>query len=534
MFTHLKKMTNTEKKVCILLAGILYKKGIRRVVVSPGSRNTPLIVAFSRQPGLEVFSVVDERSAAFIGLGMARASSQPVAICCTSGTAALNYGPAVAEAFYSSVPLIVITADRPADLVSRRAPQTIRQPGIYSGYIKDSTDIECEADSGCFGEYASERMAAVIDGALQGTPGPVHINVQLAAPLGRLTEQQCKETETLGCEPANEISCLPETDYRGHTFVFVGTGAHIRANLLERMAALPGAVVFAECYTGVTNITNICDNIVTNVDPTLTAGLHCKDAPLPDRVVKIGNSLLSQKYYDIFDRDAISVNNDTALSSLLPGDANVTDGFKAFWLSCSKEAHMAAREMAVNARWSQLVAIHDILEHSRGCNVQIGNGMSIRYAQLFDVSHTAGVGCNRGVSGIDGSASTAIGYAAASDRRTVLIIGDMSLQYDMGALATTFIPDNFTIFVMNNRGGGIFRYIDTTRHLPELEPLISGPVNLPVEGLAEAFGLRYIKADSRQALSAALAQAGSSRLIIDVITDSETDNKVLHKYYNSI
>ena len=530
LFTYYLKMTNTDKKICILLADTLYKKGVRKVVVSPGSRNTPLIVAFSRHPELEVYSVVDERSAAFIGLGMARAMAAPVAICCTSGTASLNYSPAVAEAFYSSVPLIVITADRPAELVERRAPQTIRQPGIYSGFIKDCVDIASEYDTDDLLCDTFANLSDILDDNFRDAPGPVHINVQLSAPLGHLTE--CDDYDLSGTETIKPgITTIEPSNYTGRTFIFVGTGANISNNLLEEAAWLPGVVVFAENYTMVQKTS---DSIIENVDATITASHHHGNLPQPDRIIKVGNSLVSKKYYELYDDDAIYVNDDASFASLLPYRYEGTDDFKSVWLSLSRDALSFSYELMRSGEWSQFVAVGEILQCCVGCNVQVSNGMSIRYTQLFDTRALYSVGCNRGVSGIDGSVSTAVGYAVASERQTVLITGDMSFQYDIGALFTPFIPDNFTIIVMNNRGGGIFRHIDTTRDLPECEKFIAGPLNVPVEGLAKTFGFRYMKVSSVQSLRQALSEIGKCRLIIDVTTDSEIDNKVLNTYYKSL
>lgn len=524
-------MTTTAKKVCVFLADTLFKRGVRRVVVSPGSRNTPLIVAFSRHPGLKVFSVVDERSAAFIGLGMARASARPVAVCCTSGTAGLNFGPAVAEAYYSSVPLIVITADRPAGLVARRAPQTIVQPGIYAGFIKSCVDIACEDGSDAFIRDAVSRMDSAVAMAAEGVRGPVHINVQLAAPLGQLAEFEPCDLDVVADAPYAVPSEFDKSKYAGRTFIFVGAGANVSKNILRQASELPGVVVFAECYTG---FAQTGDSIISNVGPALAAGLQRSGAPRPQRVIKVGNSLLSKTYYDRFDSEAICVNDDASLAALLPYGYAGGAYFKTYWSECSRKAYSDALRLAANAPWSQLKATDAVVSQCACCNVQISNGMSIRYAQIFDWRRAESVGCNRGVSGIDGSVSTAIGFAAVSERPTVLITGDMSFQYDMGALATNFIPDDFVIIVMNNRGGGIFRYIDTTRHLDELEPLISGPVNLPVEGLARAFGFGYRRADSVTRLLEALNDARASKMIIEVVTDTVTDCKVLNNYYNTI
>ncbi|MDE6288503.1 MAG: 2-succinyl-5-enolpyruvyl-6-hydroxy-3-cyclohexene-1-carboxylic-acid synthase, partial [Muribaculaceae bacterium] len=169
---------------------------------------------------------------------------------------------------------------------------------------------------------------------------------------------------------------------------------------------------------------------------------------------------------------------------------------------------------------------------SAGQHIELGNGMTVRYFQLMHLPQDVSVDCNRGVSGIDGSLSTAIGAACVSPRPVTLIIGDMGFQYDMSALATLFIPDNFRIIVINNSGGNIFRYIKNTRELPIMESYLASPVNVPVEQLARAFGFNYVKADSASSLEEAL-DLRLPRTIIEVVTNPVTDNKILTNYYKS-
>lgn len=186
-------------------------------------------------------------------------------------------------------------------------------------------------------------------------------------------------------------------------------------------------------------------------------------------------------------------------------------------------------------KWCQLGAMECILLRCKGCNLALSNGLTIRYAQLLDVNFLSGVTCNRGVSGIDGSTSTAIGYAAASETPTVLFTGDMSFQYDMGALACRFIPDDFKIVVFNNGGGGIFRYIKTSRELDELEEYLAGPVNAPVSALGRAFGFRCFSAGDFAELDSVLDDFMSSpRALLEVKTDSKDDIYTLNEYYKRL
>lgn len=168
-------------------------------------------------------------------------------------------------------------------------------------------------------------------------------------------------------------------------------------------------------------------------------------------------------------------------------------------------------------------------------NLHLSNGTSVRYAQLFDYSKANSVSCNRGVSGIDGCTSTAIGSACMSSMPTMLITGDMSMQYDIGALATTFIPRQFKIVVLNNGGGGIFRFIRSTRDLPELEKYFAAEVRLPLKKLAAAYGFKYISAENADELTAAmkkLVSSNTSPVILEIFTDGTVSANVFTEFFN--
>ncbi|MGM9860559.1 MAG: thiamine pyrophosphate-binding protein, partial [Muribaculaceae bacterium] len=183
-------MLNTDKKVCRKCSQLLSAYGVEYAIVSPGTRNAPMIFALNQNADINVYSVVDERSAAFIALGIATMQCRPVALVCTSGTAALNYAPAIAEAYYRNAPLVVITADRPADMIDRQRTQTIRQPGIYSNYIRYSCNIN--EDSDC------SEVDTCLKDCMTKLSGPIHINLQLREPLGNVIEVEDSKIDRAG------------------------------------------------------------------------------------------------------------------------------------------------------------------------------------------------------------------------------------------------------------------------------------------------------------------------------------------------
>lgn len=559
-----------------MIASLLAQHGVTDAVVSPGTRNAPLLVALDTHPGIESRMVVDERSAAFIALGMSIASGyRPVAIACTSGTAPLNYAPAVAEAYYRNCPLIVITADRPAQWIDQDDSQTIRQPGIYANYIKGTFDITTETDDPENLWHANRMINDAINLAVSEPAGPVHINVRLDDPLGavdyfegidpfgddsRVVERFIPEVPAIPLSPVyfQEIAMRLAPPVK----VLVLCGfmkpwgiEHLLGDLSRR----PNVVVMQEAQSNLHG----CGNFITGIDATLlttTAKERVEHAP--DIVITLGGSLTSRmvkswlrklpnmKHWsigshcsapDTFRHLALDIpyNPWGVLSVLLPlipkrNNSELTS-FKEFWLSKSVEGMKAAKEYAVQAPWSDFKAMSMVMSHiPHGWNLHFSNGTVVRYAQLFDYSDASTIECNRGVSGIDGCTSTAIGSAQVNEQPTMLITGDMCMLYDIGALACNFIPSTFKIVVLNNGGGGIFRFIKTTRSLDALERHFAGPINLPLAKLATAFGFKYYRADNESDLSVALKRLVSTSAtpaILEIVTDGKVSAEVLTNFF---
>lgn len=559
-------MLNTAKNTARNIATMLAEYGVRQVVVSPGSRNAPLLVAIEREKRLNARVVIDERSAAFIALGISLASgNQPVAVVCTSGTAPLNYAPALAEAFYRGVPLIAITADRPEEWIDQDDSQTIVQPGIFANFVKGECDIPVENGNPDQLWMINRKLNDVLSLATTGAPGPVHINVRLSDPLGKLTECEdekpriIRTVETGGISETDSISELAAVIKSGkRTMILCGfmPSDNGLSEALGYISAHTNTIVLHEAQSNL----KVRKEFIPNIDGTLTR-LEKTSANTPEIVVTLGGSLTSRmiKTYlrgvrdlthwsigvrdhsvDCFRRLAsrVSCSERTAieiLKNLLSeeGPQRETD-FKTAWERASEEALSEAEEMAAECPWSDFKAMEFILRLlPEGSNLQLSNGTAVRYTQLFNYSRAATIHCNRGVSGIDGCTSTAIGFAAMADSPTILITGDMSMQYDIGALATTFIPSNFKIIVLNNGGGGIFRFIDSTRHLPELEKYFVADVRLPLRQLSEAYGFNYFKAENIAELEKNYSNflaANNLPSILEIKTDGNLSAEILRQY----
>ncbi len=568
-------MRNTAKKVARMIASLLCAHGVKEAVISPGSRNAPLIVAVERHPRINTRVVIDERSAAFIALGMSNAAgSLPVALVCTSGTAALNYAPAIAEAFYRHAPLVVITADRPSEWIDQDDSQTIKQPGIYNNFIKGSFDIPVESDEPDRMWMINRTVNDAISLATDGLPGPVHINVRLADPLGDIEEIDDNDTygdearcinicgNSYQIDPASIASLSEQIKSPSKVLVLAGFMEPCGLDdALNRLAQQPNIVVMHEAQSNL----HKNNTFISNIDATLRyIGAELDERYTPDIVITLGGSLTSRmvkewlrrcpslKHWSIGVNDhaidcfrklalRLSVPPAIAMKALADGLENRQQAeileFKQYWLDAKIKSFELVEEWAQNSPWCDFKAVHSLLKAMpERYNLQLSNGTAVRYVQLFDYSKASRIDCNRGVSGIDGCTSTAIGAALMSRNPTVLITGDMSMQYDIGALACTFIPDNFKIVVLNNGGGGIFRFIRTTRNLEELQRDFVADVRLPLAKLSEAYGFNYYSAADESEFNHVITDFFEDNYrpsILEIVTDGEISASNLRKFFGT-
>lgn len=557
-------MNIQEKKAKNQLSSLLTRYGVRHAVLSPGSRNAPLLVALENNPKLTTHIVIDERAAAFIALGMAEAAKEPIAIVCTSGTAPLNYAPAVAEAYYRHIPLIVITADRPMEWIDQDDSQTINQSGIFSNFIKGSFDIPVDSEDNDRQWYVNRTINDALTLAMTPCAGPVHINIRISEPLfepgDKAVEANARvirhvaNNDTLSEDDLSELAA--KISKHKSVLVLAGFMGYDKAlvQAVSEISQLPQVVVMHEAQSNL----HSAGRYIANIDATL----RClpEDAPNPTLVITIGGSLTSRmiktrlrgieglehwsishsaRAIDCFRRLTMRIaSNPAATLSELSRRVKPCNesAFKSVWRSASKRAEQLAASYSAECEWSNFKAIHTLMGMiPAGYNLQLSNGTAVRYAQLFDYHHFSEIHCNRGVSGIDGCTSTAIGFATLSTKPTLLISGDMSFQYDLGAMATTFIPRNFKVAVLNNSGGGIFRFIPATRDLPQLERCFAGPINLPLEQLCQAFGFKYYKASSAEEMDKNVPvwlSDNQAPALLEIKTDPQTSATTLRNFFN--
>lgn len=559
-------MESSSKYAARQLAGLLTAHGVRRAVLSPGSRNAPLIVAIGRQSGIDAITVIDERQAAFMALGMSVASGEPVALVCTSGTALLNYAPAVAEAFYRKAPLIVISADRPAQWIDQDDSQTLPQPGALTSFVKHSYDIPADAEASADGRWLTNRLIndAMLT-ALHGRRGPVHINVRLDAPLG-LTGEYGDTIRTIGiAEPredltvarARELGC--ELASPRKVLIIAGFSAPSgRLNrAMNRLADLPNVAVMTE------SIANLHGpRLLGRIDMTMSALTDAERREmLPDTVITTGGAIVSRmvkewlRGSDVTTHWHVGLSHTTAdcfrhlrlrvemqpdiffqqlASSLQPHRTEST--YNARWHEIERRALASHTTYVDSIPWSDMRAFATIIPAiPHRWNVQLSNGTAIRYAQLFDCRHIHRSDCNRGVSGIDGCTSTAIGAAMVySNAPTLLISGDMSATYDVSALLSGHLTPRFKMIVMDNGGGGIFRFIGSTASLPEREQRFATPTTTPWRDIARGAGIAFFEADDESSLRSQwlhFAAENARPALMVVKTPGELSAEILQNYF---
>ena len=559
----------TDKVNCNITINILEQLGVCEAVCSPGSRNAPLLLALEHSKKIRKHVVIDERSAGFIALGLAQTGKSPVILTCTSGTAMLNYAPAIAEAFYQGLPLIVLTADRPYYIIDQDDSQTIRQPGSFNHFVKKSFDIlDFEESNSAEKNFCVRSVNDAYIIATSGKKGPVHINLQLGDPLTRSTSGERVElSRIIECLHADDIISkdivkhLAERICSSRILVVAGfmQSDDRLGKAMQRFSQLPNVYVMSETLANL-HIRKREIGIDTLLSSLSAAG---KKAMEPDIVITLGGALVSRKLkewlrgcsriehwmlghshatVDCFNAltKRIEANPGRFISML--GKFMVRVGsqgdYRKKWRAVELRASLAHRRIIDETEWSSLAAYSWIFSHmDQRCNVQISNGTSVRYAQLCTGKMPHGCWCNRGVSGIEGSLSTAIGASLDYPETTLLLIGDMSIAYDIGALSTNFLPERLKIVVLSNGGGEIFRFIPTTRDLEEREQYFSVPPVLPLQGLCKAYGLNYYRADSMASLQTQWAMFMSPGLTSSVLELRVPDVKsaeILENYFKKI
>lgn len=534
-------------------------KGIEQVIICPGSRNAPLTIAFTSHPNFKCYSISDERSAAYIALGMAQESKKTVILICTSGTAALNFAPAVAEATFLEVPLLVITADRPSQWINQYDGQTIYQENLYGKNVKKSYNLVAERDSKEIEWYFNRVLNESINLCNANPKGPVHVNIPISEPF------YPESTETISFREVSNITQFgqskilsePENNYihsklNIYKSIIVIVGQQFDLKLeksLETFAKNFKAAIISEKISNVTIDDQITESelIFTNTFENLN----------PDLVITVGMSTISKRIKNYFRKQRIKEHWH------IQENPNIMDPFMNLNLKIEIEPDYFFSSINQNFKDTKLeeldpltilidknskskVTKNNYLDNSKHSDlkflfefnkilkqnsiIHLGNSLSVRYYNYLDNNRfIKKYYCNRGTSGIDGIVSTALGQAINSETPMICILGDVSFQYDKNAIWNNYLPKNFKIIILNNEGGNIFKMIDGPKNQKAHDEFFKTFQTNSAALLSLEFGLDYFKINSIEEynqINEFLAN-NNKPSILEVFTDPMLNEQVL-------
>ena len=528
--------------------GICAQFGVENAVVCPGSRCAPLLIGFGKHPDIETISINDERSAGFVGLGLAQQSGKPVVLACTSGTAALNFAPAVTEAFYQNVPLIVLTADRPPEWIDQWDGQTIHQEKIYEPHLKGSFN---------YNENNVKIGVEALTLALDEAAGPVHLNIPIREPFyPESLNDVVLNTETQRTQRKDKINKIEnavwiefESILNSSDKVFV-LGGQMEPNheLVELLNELDVPIIgdVISNLHGVNDVIYSSDLLLKHADESLS----------PDFLITFGRSVIS-KNLKLFLREhkpkhhwhiGKGMVGDPFQSLTKTIESNPIIFFKR-WVELTTEigrhgeiynSKYSKVQIETNKRFSKLLdktefnyfsAVRNVLKQlPKNSVLHLGNSMPVRIANFIGLNDsTIDVWCNRGTSGIEGVVSTAVGHALVEPKRKhSLIVGDLSFFYDRNGLWLNHkFPTNLQIVILNDSGGGIFNMIPGPSSQGHLTELFTTQHQRTAKITAKEFNMNYQSASSIEEITG--WESGILEIFTDMKTNTETFRRITTK-----
>ncbi|MFT5778947.1 MAG: 2-succinyl-5-enolpyruvyl-6-hydroxy-3-cyclohexene-1-carboxylate synthase [Crocinitomicaceae bacterium] len=541
------------------------RHGMKHVVCSPGSRNAPLVIALDQHPEIETFVIHDERSAAFYALGMAQQLNKPVGVVCTSGSALLNYYPAVAEAYYQEIPLVVMSADRPEEWVNHGDGQTIVQTGVYKNHIRYQTTIfEDLVDA----NKLSAEISRAFEAALKSWRGPIHFNLPLTEPLYNTLDIEWEKSPEIEHQPEHfslddlEIETLKKAWKDAPKRMIVCGQLDPDSSLRNKLLELSDDSSIAVLVENTSNL--VGQQWVHCIDRTL-AGISEEEieAFQPDLLITLGGAVVSKRI-KLFLRNSklkghwrighgfpemdtyralsksFKVTPARFLSEILSIELpRHTSNFGNLWKQRDFQIQEKLREIHAKLDYSDLSVFETLLDYLPEMSyLHMSNSSVVRYCQLFDPIQSIRYFSNRGTSGIDGSTSTACGIALKSPKVcNVLITGDISFFYDSNALWNKYLPSNLRIFMINNEGGGIFRIIDGPRKSEQLEEYFEAHHTQKAEFICKAHDVNYTSVSSIEEIESELEafyQESERPKLMEIFTPRELNDVVLKDFFSRL
>lgn len=566
---------------------------VKHIIISPGSRNAPLTIGFTNDDYFSCYSIVDERCAAFFALGIAQQTGELAAVVCTSGSALLNYYPAISEAYYSNIPLVVLSADRPKHLIDIGDGQTVKQKNVYGEHVMYSANLKLDLiESDRKNEERNELpIFKSIENKLERflglqkdiqthnesevhealtvaklNSGPVHINIPFDEPLYETVEELTinpkpykifSRTERVDDFEIKSLLDVWHSAKRKMILVGVMQPNSIEEQWIQELADDDSILVFTETTSNFHHPDFFpgIDKIIAPLDEEGFKALQ------PDILLTIGGLVVSKKiraflreykpehhwHVDLFRANDtffclekhIKLSPNTFFKTFLPQVTHHTKStYKATWMAVRQKRRKLHDDYLREIPYSDFLVFNTILRSlPKQSQLQVGNSSAIRYTQLFQLRKDIFVHCNRGTSGIDGSTSTAIGAAVVDKKRTTFITGDLSFFYDSNALWNNYIPKNFRIILINNKGGGIFRILPGHKDTENFDYYFETKHNLSAKQMCEMFGFDYLRVDNMKSLDAELEtfyNSAKKPRLLEIFTPPRVNDKILLDYFEFI
>ena len=559
------------------------------VVISPGSRNVPLAIGFASNKKFKCYSIVDERSAAFFALGLSQKSKKPTILICTSGSALLNYYPAVAEAYYSEIPLIILSADRPEYKINIGDGQTINQSNVFEKNILYSNSLKQDCSHATEEIIKSNLQKIVNDKAdyskiekLQKSiqknneeiieiafnlsinkMQPVHLNVPMEEPLYEFNDSPSISVKVK--KKTEKKPSLTDLDnfYKAINkaskimiLIGVSDGNILSKKSIQKINSCSSIIVMKEHTSNVFN-----ESFISNID-RLIGPIELQsnsdsvfDELSPEIVISLGGMIVSKKIKSFLrnykPRKHFHIGNNISKDSFYSKVKHINTTANKFF----ENIDLNKSDSKYFEKWNQLdnskldlhnrymkvinfsdLKVFEILTNwiPKKYNIQVANSTPIRYFQLFDLKNKNMMFANRGTSGIDGSTSTAIGSSVQNDSPVLLVTGDLSFFYDVNALWNNHIPKNFRIIIINNSGGGIFKILPGFKENNLFSEFIETQHNLSARLIAKMFNFNYTRVSTKFGLNLYLRtffKNSKKPKILEIKTSSVKSTKILKEYF---
>lgn len=559
------------------------------VVISPGSRNVPLAIGFASNKKFKCYSIVDERSAAFFALGLSQKSKKPTILICTSGSALLNYYPALAEAYYSEIPLIILSADRPEYKINIGDGQTINQSNVFEKNILYSNSLKQDCSHATEEIIKSNLQKIVNDKAdyskiekLQKSiqknneeiieiafnlsinkMQPVHLNVPMEEPLYEFNDSpsisvKVKKKTEKNLSLTDLENFYKEINKASKIMILIGVsdGNILSKKSIEKINSCSSIIVMKEHTSNVFN-----ESFISNID-RLIGPIELQsnsdslfDELSPEIVISLGGMIVSKKIKSFLrnykPRKHFHIGNNISKDSFYSGVEHINTTANKFF----ENIDLNKSDSKYFEKWNQLdyskldlhnrymkvinfsdLKVFEILTNwiPKKYNIQVANSTPIRYFQLFDLKNKNMMFANRGTSGIDGSTSTAIGSSVQNDSPVLLVTGDLSFFYDVNALWNNHIPKNFRIIIINNSGGGIFKILPGFKENNLFSEFIETQHNLSARLIAKMFNFNYTRVSTKFGLNLYLRtffKNSKKPKILEIKTSSVKSTKILKEYF---